>query len=85
MAWLTGARIDQARELLEITAEPIEQIGRLTGLGSPASVRTVFHKRLGTSPTEYRNLFRHREDGSEVPELSPTAQSTQYSSASHSR
>jgi hypothetical protein len=36
-------------------------------------VRTVFHKRLGTSPTEYRNLFRQREDASEVPELSPTA------------
>ena len=73
MAWLTGARIDRAREVLETTAEPIEQIGRLTGLGSPASVRTVFHKRLGTSPTEYRNLFRQREDASEVPELSPTA------------
>ena len=67
MAWLTEARIDRARELLETTAEPIEQIGRMAGLGSPASVRTVFHKRLGTSPTEYRNLFRHRDDASEVP------------------
>jgi transcriptional regulator GlxA family with amidase domain len=37
MAWLTEARIDRARELLETTAEPIEQIGRLAGLGSPAS------------------------------------------------
>ena len=73
MAWLTEARIDRARELLETTAEPIEQIGRLAGLGSPASVRTVFHKRLGTSPTEYRNLFRQRDDASEVPELRSTA------------
>jgi transcriptional regulator GlxA family with amidase domain len=73
MAWLTEARIDRARELLETTAEPIEQIGRLAGLGSPASVRAVFHKRLGTSPTEYRNLFRQRDDASEVPELRSTA------------
>jgi transcriptional regulator GlxA family with amidase domain len=73
MAWLTKARIDRARELLENTAEPIEQIGRLAGLGSPASVRTIFHKRLGTSPTEYRKLFRQRDDASEVPELPSTA------------
>ena len=73
MAWLTEARIDRARELLETTAEPIERIGRLTGLGSPASVRAVFHKRLGTSPAEYRNLFRQHEDALEVAELPPTA------------
>ena len=72
MAWLTEARIDRARELLETTAEPIEHIGRLAGLGSPASVRIVFHKRLGTSPTEYRNLFRQRDKASEVPVLPST-------------
>ena len=54
MAWLTDARIDNARELLETTTEPIERIGRLTGLGNPASVRAVFHRRVGTSPREYR-------------------------------
>jgi hypothetical protein len=37
MAWLTDARLDRARELLETTAEPVEKIGRLTGLGAPAS------------------------------------------------
>lgn len=58
MAWLTDARIDRARELLEATTEPIERIGRLTGLGNPASVRAAFHRRVGTSPQEYRALFR---------------------------
>src|SRR6478736_9435907 len=38
IAWLTDARLDRARELLETTAEPVEKIGRLTGLGAPASV-----------------------------------------------
>jgi transcriptional regulator GlxA family with amidase domain len=60
MAWLTDARLDHARELLELTDEPVENLGRLTGLGSPASVRAVFHRRLGTSPQEYRAMFRHR-------------------------
>ncbi len=59
MAWLTDARLDRARELLETTAEPVEKIGRLTGLGAPASVRAAFHRRVGTSPQAYRALFRH--------------------------
>ena len=60
MAWLADARIDRARELLETTGEPIEHIGRLTGLGAPASVRAAFHRRVGTSPQEYRSTFHHQ-------------------------
>ncbi|MEV4976510.1 GlxA family transcriptional regulator [Streptomyces scopuliridis] len=62
MTWLTDARIDRARELLEATTVPIEQIGRLTGLGAPASLRAAFHRHLGTSPQEYRTLFRHKDE-----------------------
>ena len=60
MRWLADARIDRARELLEMTAEPVENIGGLTGLGAPASVRAAFHRHIGTSPQEYRSLFGHR-------------------------
>ena len=60
MQWLANARIDRARELLETTAEPVENIGGLTGLGAPASVRAAFHRHIGTSPQEYRSLFGHR-------------------------
>ncbi|MEU8951922.1 helix-turn-helix domain-containing protein [Streptomyces sp. NPDC048489] len=60
MAWLADARIDKARQLLETTDTPVEQIGRLTGLGAPASVRAAFHRHLGTSPQEYRAMFLHR-------------------------
>ena len=42
MAWLADARIDRAREILETTTEPVENIGRLTGLGAPVSVRAAF-------------------------------------------
>ena len=54
MAWLADARIDRAREILETTTEPVENIGRLTGLGAPVSVRAAFHRRIGISPKEYR-------------------------------
>jgi transcriptional regulator GlxA family with amidase domain len=64
MTWLTDARIDRARVLLETTTEPIENIGRLTGLGAPASVRAAFHRRIGTSPKEYRAVFHHASDAS---------------------
>ncbi|MFI5588459.1 GlxA family transcriptional regulator [Amycolatopsis sp. NPDC051758] len=60
MAWLTSARLDRARELLETTTVPVEHLGRHTGLGSTATVRAAFHRHLGTSPREYRALFRHR-------------------------
>ena len=60
MSWLSDARLDRARELLETTTEPIENIGRLTGLGAPASVRAAFHRRIGTSPQQYRSTFAHR-------------------------
>ena len=59
MAWLADARIDRARELLETTSLPVEHIGRRTGLGAPSSVRAAFHRRIGTSPQEYRAFFRH--------------------------
>ena len=59
MAWLADARIDRARDLLETTAMPVEQIGRVTGLGAPSSVRAAFHRHIGTSPQDYRALFRH--------------------------
>ncbi|WP_235508304.1 GlxA family transcriptional regulator [Agromyces sp. Soil535] len=61
MAWLANARIDQARELLETTTEPVERIARLVGLGNPASARAAFHRHLGTSPKEYRTLFQQRD------------------------
>ncbi|MEU0804239.1 helix-turn-helix domain-containing protein [Streptomyces sp. NPDC005970] len=62
IAWLTDARIDRARELLEASDVPVEQVGRLTGFGAPASLRAAFHRHLGTSPQEYRTLFRHKAE-----------------------
>ncbi|HEY8914364.1 helix-turn-helix domain-containing protein [Lacisediminihabitans sp.] len=66
MAWLTDARIDRARELLETTDVSVEQLGQLTGLGSTANVREQFRRRVGLSPQVYRRQFRQVSEGSAV-------------------
>ncbi|WP_454194662.1 GlxA family transcriptional regulator [Nocardia sp. Marseille-Q1738] len=57
-AWITAARIDRARELLETTEIPADQIGYRVGLGSPANTRAVFNRHVGISPGKYRRLFK---------------------------
>ena len=66
MAWLTLARIDWARELLETTDVPVERVARLSGLGSPAAFRATFHRHVGTSPADYRATFQHPATGQPV-------------------
>lgn len=64
--WLTRERVLAAQRLLETSDEPIGRVASVTGLGSPATMREVFHRELGTSPRAYRARFRstHRAVGS---------------------
>ncbi|MGK8508172.1 GlxA family transcriptional regulator [Nocardia asiatica] len=55
--WITSARLNQARELLETTELSIDQIGYRVGLGNPANTRAVFKRHLGVSPGQYRRMF----------------------------
>jgi transcriptional regulator GlxA family with amidase domain len=48
----------QGRSLVDTTTEPVENIGHLTGLGAPVSVRAAFHRRIGISRKEYRAVWR---------------------------
>jgi transcriptional regulator GlxA family with amidase domain len=59
MGWLLNARIDRARELLEASDEPMEIVARLSGLGTPANMRTLFKRHTGVPPSTYRSTF-HR-------------------------
>jgi transcriptional regulator GlxA family with amidase domain len=60
LQWLASARVSLARELLETTDLPIEQVARDCGLGSAANLRLHFRRTLGTTPTAYRRAFtRH--------------------------
>ena len=57
MQWVLRARVDLARELLEVTGLGVEQVAARVGLGTAANLRLHFHRILGTSPTEYRTTF----------------------------
>lgn len=54
LQWLLHQRIDKARELLELTALPMDQVAHRSGLGSADSLRQHFVRRLGTTPSAYR-------------------------------
>jgi transcriptional regulator GlxA family with amidase domain len=59
LQWLLQRRVDRARELLESTALPVDQVARLSGLGSAESLRQHFVRRVGVPPTAYRAGFSH--------------------------
>ncbi|NGO09972.1 helix-turn-helix domain-containing protein [Streptomyces sp. HC44] len=56
--YVDRVRIEQARRLLEDTADGIEEISRACGYGTPEAMRRAFVKALGTAPAEYRRRFR---------------------------
>jgi AraC family transcriptional regulator, transcriptional activator FtrA len=55
--WVTRARIDAARELLENTALSIDHVAERCGLGTPTTLRHHFRKKVGVSPAQYRKRF----------------------------
>jgi transcriptional regulator GlxA family with amidase domain len=58
VAWITTERLARARELLETTDLYIDEIARLSGLGTATHLRAQFSKRFDQTPTEYRRVFR---------------------------
>jgi len=55
--WVTRARVDAARELLENTALSIERVAASCGLGTPTTLRHHFRKKVGLTPRQYRKGF----------------------------
>ncbi len=79
MAWLRGIRIDHARELLETTTLPIDQIAAHSGLGSPANLRHHFTRTVGVPrpPTAAPSrTHTDRADASPTVERRPQQPST---------
>jgi transcriptional regulator GlxA family with amidase domain len=60
LQWLLHQRVDRARELLEATDLPIEQVARRSGLGTAESLRQHLMRRNGVTPTAYRTAFTRR-------------------------
>ncbi|MEV4583176.1 helix-turn-helix domain-containing protein [Nonomuraea jabiensis] len=57
LQWLLHRRVDRARELLETTGLPMDQVAGRSGLGSADSLRKHLISRVGLTPTAYRASF----------------------------
>ncbi|MEU2791659.1 helix-turn-helix domain-containing protein [Streptomyces sp. NPDC007100] len=57
-AWLTSARLEHARHLLESTELPVDDIAAKAGLGSGTNLRQHMRDSLDTTPSAYRRAFR---------------------------
>ena len=57
LRWLHAQRVLRARELLERTRLPVDEVARLSGFGTATSLRTHLGRALGTTPTSYRSAF----------------------------
>ncbi|WP_353614032.1 GlxA family transcriptional regulator [Mangrovibacter phragmitis] len=55
--YLQQIRIMKAREALELTVQPVEQIAWQVGYKDPAAFRKIFHKLTGLTPGIYRQRF----------------------------
>ncbi|WP_327235584.1 helix-turn-helix domain-containing protein [Streptomyces sp. NBC_01317] len=64
LQWLLHRRVDRARELLETTGLPMDQVARESGLGSADSLRKHMVGRFGLTPTAYRASFNRAAAGS---------------------
>lgn len=56
-AWLTGVRLEAAREMLLATRRPVEEIAEAVGMGSAHALRHHFRQRFRLSPVQYRSTF----------------------------
>ena len=56
-AWLNRQRLLHAQQLLEESDAPVEEVARVCGFGSAATLRHHFTRALGTTPQAYRRAF----------------------------
>jgi transcriptional regulator GlxA family with amidase domain len=57
-AWIRHRRVDHARELLESRDLPVDEVARLTGLGTGGNLRHHLRRGVGMSPSSYRRLYQ---------------------------
>lgn len=55
--YVQHVRIEEAKQMLETTSDPIDDLSILVGYLDPAAFRRTFRKLAGTSPAEYRRRF----------------------------
>lgn len=61
LQWLLHQRLHRAREILETTALPVDQVAARSGLGTADSLRAHLVRSTGLTPTAYRATARVRQ------------------------
>lgn len=51
-------RVEEAKQMLEATDDPVDSVAVSVGYQDPASFRRVFKRRTGVTPARYRQRFR---------------------------
>jgi transcriptional regulator GlxA family with amidase domain len=58
LAYIQALRVEEAKQLLETTAVPVDAVGREIGYEDAASFRRLFRRLAGMTPGDYRRKFR---------------------------
>jgi transcriptional regulator GlxA family with amidase domain len=58
--FVTSVRVETARRLLEESADGLDRICALSGLGTPESMRRAFLRSVGIAPSQYRERFNRQ-------------------------
>ncbi|MER7182341.1 helix-turn-helix domain-containing protein [Streptomyces hyaluromycini] len=66
LQWLLHQRVERARELLETTTLPMDQVAAACGLGTADSLRAHLVRRTGLTPTAYRAQFSRLGTGADA-------------------
>lgn len=56
--WIRQRRVDRARELLECRDIPVDEVARLSGLGTGGNLRHHLRRGVGMSPSSYRKVYQ---------------------------
>lgn len=73
VAHVEAVRLEAACRLLETTRNPIEEIARVCGFGTPETLNRTFRRRLDTTPGDHRHHFGETEQRpmTDLPATSP--------------
>ena len=62
LRWLVHRRLDRARQLLETTSLPMDQVAWHSGMGTADSLRQHMTSKLGATPRSIRDRHRQRHE-----------------------
>lgn len=65
-AYLEQVRVEAAQHAL-LGGDPVDAVARRCGFGTAETLRRAFHRRLGVSPSDYRDRFRSTSGMTTVP------------------